>query len=267
MTPAGSKPCRTIRTPSTKSRAQPEAFGDFGDVGAQVAGLVDRVDQHPGHHVLGGRQAGHGQLLGKVLDQGGGRDGALVRCRRSRSTAAARARPVDLAAGLFGPGVGALEPGPSPVARSPGETSSGVASIWWLAALSDTESRPRFSVARSAGSSAAAFGLDGTVFALEQGIAFELGLDEGVEFEVRQLQELDRLLELRRDGKALALPKLQSVAESQCALLGKSTYLLIAIERPVWLTGRERQQKRATATIRPSRAAFSSPIGVKPLKR
>jgi hypothetical protein len=33
------------------------------------------------------------------------------------------------------------------------------------------------------------------------------------------------------------------VAESQCALLGKSTNLLIAIERPVWLTGRQRQQK------------------------
>jgi hypothetical protein len=33
------------------------------------------------------------------------------------------------------------------------------------------------------------------------------------------------------------------VAESQCALLGKSTNVLIAIEGPVWLTGRERQQK------------------------
>jgi hypothetical protein len=33
------------------------------------------------------------------------------------------------------------------------------------------------------------------------------------------------------------------MAESQCALLGKSTNLLIAIERPVWLTGRQRQQK------------------------
>jgi hypothetical protein len=33
------------------------------------------------------------------------------------------------------------------------------------------------------------------------------------------------------------------VAESQCALLGKSNEVSIAIERAVWLTGRERQQK------------------------
>jgi hypothetical protein len=72
-------------------------------------------------------------------------------------------------------------------------------------------------------SSGRAFGLGGAVVALEQGIALELGLDEGVELEIRQLQQLDRLLQLRRDDKALALPKLQSVAESQGALLGKST--------------------------------------------
>jgi len=44
------------------------------------------------------------------------------------------------------------------------------------------------------------------------------------------LQKLDRLLQLRRDDKALALPKLQSVAERQCALLGKSNNVSIAIE-------------------------------------
>ena len=44
--------------------------------------------------------------------------------------------------------------------------------------------------------------------ALEQGIALELGLDIGLQLEVRQLQKLDRLLQLRRDDKALALPEL-----------------------------------------------------------
>jgi hypothetical protein len=131
---------------------------------------------------------------------------------------------------------------PSPVARSPGETSSGAASIWLAGGA--VGHRVQAEVLGGAFDLfGRAFDLDRAVLALEQGITLELGLDEGVEFEVRQLQQLDRLLKLRRDDKALALPKLQSVAESQCALLGKSTNLLIAIERPVWLTGRQRQQK------------------------
>ena len=44
--------------------------------------------------------------------------------------------------------------------------------------------------------------------ALEQGIALQLALDIGLQFEVRQLQQLDRLLQLRRDDEALPLPKL-----------------------------------------------------------
>jgi hypothetical protein len=44
------------------------------------------------------------------------------------------------------------------------------------------------------------------------------------------------------------------VAESQCALLGKSTNLLIAIERPVWLTGRQRQQKAGHCDHPPAEA-------------
>jgi hypothetical protein len=86
---------------------------------------------------------------------------------------------------------------------------------------SDTESRPRFSVGRSALALALGFGL--AVIALQQGVTLELALDEGVQLDVRQLQKLDRLLQLRRDDKALALPKLQSVVERQCALLANRT--------------------------------------------
>ena len=49
----------------------------------------------------------------------------------------------------------------------------------------------------------------------EQRIALQLGLDEGLELNIRQLQQLDRLLQLRRDDKALALPDLESRAERQ----------------------------------------------------
>jgi hypothetical protein len=44
--------------------------------------------------------------------------------------------------------------------------------------------------------------------ARQQRIAFELGLDKRLELEIRQLQQLDRLLQLRRDDQSLALPKL-----------------------------------------------------------
>ena len=66
-------------------------------------------------------------------------------------------------------------------------------------------------------------GLDGrlgvrlgvALVALEQGIALQLGVHEGVELKIRQLQQLDRLLQLRRDDQTLALPYLKSRAERQ----------------------------------------------------
>ena len=45
--------------------------------------------------------------------------------------------------------------------------------------------------------------------ALEQRIALELALDIVGEFEIRQLQQLDRLLQLRRHDQGLALLQLQ----------------------------------------------------------
>ena len=48
---------------------------------------------------------------------------------------------------------------------------------------------------------------------LQQRIALELGLDIGLQLKVGQLQQLDRLLQLRRDHKALALSQLQSWTE------------------------------------------------------
>jgi hypothetical protein len=47
------------------------------------------------------------------------------------------------------------------------------------------------------------FGL--ALLAGEQGIALELALHEGIELKVGQLQQLDRLLKLGRDDKALTL--------------------------------------------------------------
>ena len=51
------------------------------------------------------------------------------------------------------------------------------------------------------------------LLALQQGIALDLGLDEGVELLVRQLQQLDRLLHLGRDDQPLALPYLKPLTD------------------------------------------------------
>ncbi len=48
--------------------------------------------------------------------------------------------------------------------------------------------------------------------ALKQGIALKLRVHEGAELEAGHLQQLDRLLELRRHHQLLALPKLQAGA-------------------------------------------------------
>ena len=43
---------------------------------------------------------------------------------------------------------------------------------------------------------------------LQQRIALKLALDIGIQLDAGQLQKLDRLLQLRRDDEALALPQL-----------------------------------------------------------
>ena len=51
------------------------------------------------------------------------------------------------------------------------------------------------------------------VLALQQRIALQLGLNEGVQLLAGQLQKLDRLLQLGRDDQSLALPDVQPLSE------------------------------------------------------
>src|SRR3954468_9674603 len=53
----------------------------------------------------------------------------------------------------------------------------------------------------------------GLLVALQKRIALKLGLDIGLQLHARQLQQLDRLLQLRRQDKALALPEFKSGGE------------------------------------------------------
>ena len=53
--------------------------------------------------------------------------------------------------------------------------------------------------------------------ALQQRIAFEFALDEMLQFEMRQLQELDRLQQLRRHDQGLPLAQLHARHHRHCA--------------------------------------------------
>ena len=51
------------------------------------------------------------------------------------------------------------------------------------------------------------------LLALEQRVPLKLGLDEGGKLDIGELQQLDRLLQLRRHHQAVALPKLKLCGE------------------------------------------------------
>jgi hypothetical protein len=54
-----------------------------------------------------------------------------------------------------------------------------------------------------------------SLVALQQRIAFQLGVDEGLDLKIRHLQQLDRLLQLGRDDQPLPLPNLKTCAKRQ----------------------------------------------------
>ena len=78
-------------------------------------------------------------------------------------------------------------------------------------------------------------GLDLALLALQQRIALQLALDIGLELKIRQLQQLDRLLQLRRDDQSLALPNLETRAERQSRPL--ACFLLPTLARQGKLIG------------------------------
>ncbi|MNQ87158.1 hypothetical protein D3C85_1023700 [compost metagenome] len=191
-----------------------QAVGEFLKLAAQVAALVGGVDQGQGDGVFGGAES-RGRGLGlKMLPQGGvARVGALHGLA-VHAAAGTGARPVGqaglladfarvaLAVGVaFAGGVvieilGARIHGVLGVARRLGELE--------FAGL-----------ARGGGFS----GFGGAVaalvalVALQQGVLFQLGLDVGFQLKIRQLQQLDRLLQLGRDDQPLTLSDLKPLTD------------------------------------------------------
>ena len=83
------------------------------------------------------------------------------------------------------------------------------------------------------------------VVAGQERISFQLPLDKGLQLQVRQLQQLDRLLELGRDDQPLPLPDFQLLTETgHCASTpGRmARNLLEGILNPARLTASKRRQ-------------------------
>ena len=71
------------------------------------------------------------------------------------------------------------------------------------------------------------FGLFGpllAVIALQKGILFQFGLDEFRKLDIRQLQQFDRLLQLRRHDQGLALSDLKSLRDRHNSLAVQSVF-------------------------------------------
>ena len=191
--------------------AQP--LGDFGDRGAQIAALVHAADQGVGDQPFSRSEPRHGRLIAEDFRQGAflgdaAVDALAVGVERAAAVGlgpvhrpagvadrAARdrflSRIASIASGsIAGRGVGVkivvagVEIGFGPAAgdfvgKSVAQRRFG---HWRLTV--------RLAVALVAG---------------EQRIALDLGLHIGFEFEIRQLQQLDRLLQLGRYDQRLAL--------------------------------------------------------------
>ena len=195
--------------------AQP--VGDLGQFAAQIAALVDAIDQGQGDGVVGGRE---GRLRGlglQMLPQGHlAAVGLFAALAVGQSAARAGAGPVvqpDLGladADVLHPVRGALAGAgvAIDIVRTGVERAVRIrhpalveAHLGGVMALHD----------RRGVDLAAGLG----VLALQQGVLLQLGLDESLQLKVRQLQQLDRLLQLGRDDQTLALPYLQPLSEQR----------------------------------------------------
>ena len=155
-----------------------------------------------------------------------GREGVRSAARRRRSTKSRTGRG-PRRRGLYSAGVGAR---------------SGVEGVFELGAeilgqragvgLQLLRGPVRLLFARrplgKAGGSVSGAGEGEIVGAFEQRVALELVLDVGGEFDIGQLQKLDRLQELRRHHHRLALTHHQFCRQSHCSLLTHAERTLLA---------------------------------------
>jgi hypothetical protein len=180
-----------------------EAFGDFREIAGEIARLVDEIDQVGGDKAIAGIDDGQGHLLDEMIAQGRLARQRPLEARLSIVEVAARP-PVGegfaVAAGLAA-GAAAVIPhlGRFGVERS----LSGIGQVVGLGERGAVGSV----VGVTGGIGAGAIAFAQPVLALEKRILRELLFDVGGELEIRELQQADGLLQLRRHDERRRLPQ------------------------------------------------------------
>ena len=208
-----------------RATSQPKSLGHRLETAGQIAGLVEHVDQD------GSRSAGR---RGRADRPRAGRAGIRARWDRAPASGRCRANPRSIRFPARRPGWRCAStrnrgrrrnhcrPRPRPPrsrATSPPPRSGPPRRVPRAGARSILPGppRPRLRPAlRPPGF--AGFGrsrrfrrfagLGRILVALQERVLLELGVDIGGQFDVRQLQQLDRLLQLRRHDQRLGLPEI-----------------------------------------------------------
>jgi hypothetical protein len=164
------------------------------ELARDIARFVDELDQVAGDQAVGGLVDFDGKLRQEMVAQGGGTDERLVEA----GEVVARGGGRRAAPGL---GIaGKVEPALALAARR----------LMPALAVLGAGLR-RLGLGRRLGGRA--------VVALEQRILLQLALDIGRELQIRQLQQLDSLLQLRRHHERLGLAEIESLGQRHGATL------------------------------------------------
>ena len=213
-----------------------EPLGGLAEIGRQIAGLIDEIDQILADHALRGLGEGDRKLFGEMIRQRHlGRDEGLEIVVLVVGGAAApfgvggRRGVLRVARGRFGRLLGedvveagieglldlgaAAEIAVHPVFLGRLKALGGTAASAGrapnsLAIVPPPASSPSENSARSGVGLAGNRRLGAVAGPLQQRIALELLLDEGRQIEIGQLQQLDRLHQLRRHHQRLGLAEL-----------------------------------------------------------
>ncbi|MEY9250235.1 hypothetical protein ABH990_001233 [Bradyrhizobium ottawaense] len=229
QTPGGSKFLQHGKNALDVGLRRAKALGGLAEVARQIAGLVDEVDQILADHALGRCGEGHRELLGQMVAECGfrGDEGFEIVVLVAGGTAAPfRIGGRRCILGVARCGLGRLLGEDVVQARIQGLLDLGagaeiLAHPFFLAGLEGLAAAAKAIVALTVTLAAGLLAIavlaglgrglarGGLVIGpFQQGVTLELLFHEGREIEIGQLQQLDRLHQLRRHDQRLRLPEL-----------------------------------------------------------
>jgi hypothetical protein len=188
-------------------RRDAQFFGEREEIAGEIAGLVDLADQPRRDERLALVMRGRADLIGEIFGQRGVAIGAVLEIGWAflgHPARAGRAAPVALISLVARTGIG-VERARRDVERL-GAVEAAVAAV--LARFGG-----RVAIASAVAATIAIAALVAGLAHLEQRIALQRFADEGLDLQVGQRQQLDRLLQLRRHHQRLRLAQIETRAQ------------------------------------------------------